>query len=87
MVRQNKAEIVEQGNRLVPRRKARQVRLEELFTVFLRALRPWRPFDIAQDMLCARYSEVRLQLAHAKSLAETIRRIKYPQRETLYRCY
>lgn len=38
--------------------------LEELITIFLRALRPWR--------LCARSPEVRLQLAHAKSLLETI---------------
>jgi hypothetical protein len=30
MVRQNKAEIVEPGNRLAPRRKARQVRIEEM---------------------------------------------------------
>jgi hypothetical protein len=30
MVRQNKAQIVEQGNRLAPRRKARQVGREEM---------------------------------------------------------
>jgi len=33
-----------------------------IFTRNLRPLRPWRPFDVAQDMLCGRYSEIRLRL-------------------------
>ena len=28
-----------------------------IFTFFLRPLRPLRPFDVAQDMLCGRYSD------------------------------
>ena len=28
-------------------------------------LRPWRPFDVAQDMLCGRYSESWLRRSHA----------------------
>ena len=30
---------------------------KNLFTVIFRPLRPLRPFDLAQDMLCGRYSE------------------------------
>jgi len=40
----------------------RQIFLRKIFTCFLRPLRPWRPFDIAQGMLCGRYSEFRLWL-------------------------
>jgi len=29
----------------------------EVIHCFLRTLRPWRSFDRAQDMLCAKYSE------------------------------
>jgi hypothetical protein len=82
MVRQNKAQIVEQGNRLAPRRKARQVGREEM-NYFGRIIHRYSP-SFAALASCARYCEVRLQLAHAKSLAETLRRIKYQQRETLH---
>jgi hypothetical protein len=34
----------------------------------LRPLRPWRPFDLAQDMLCGKYSEIQLQRRHAGAL-------------------
>ena len=40
----------------------RQIFLRKIFTRFFRPLRPWRPFDVAQDMLCERYSEFRLRL-------------------------
>jgi hypothetical protein len=29
----------------------------EIFTIIFRPLRPLRPFDFAQDMLCGRYSD------------------------------
>ena len=31
--------------------------LWEIFTIIFRPLRPLRPFDFAQDMLCGRYSD------------------------------
>jgi hypothetical protein len=42
------------------------------------------PFDVAQDMLCGRYSEFHLWLCRARTLAMFINRIKYRQRETLH---
>jgi hypothetical protein len=36
-----------------------------IFTLNLRLLRPSRPFGYAQDILCGRYSEIRLRLARA----------------------
>ena len=46
--------------------------LGEFFTVIFRPLRPLRPFDFAQDMLCARESEFRLRLCRARLFEPTL---------------
>jgi hypothetical protein len=58
--------------------------LKNCLFFILRSLRPWRPFDLAQDMLCGRYSEFHLWLYRARTLAMVINRISYQQRETLH---
>jgi hypothetical protein len=39
-------------------------RLQIIFTLNLRTLRPLRSFGVAQDMLCGRYSEIWLWGSH-----------------------
>jgi len=42
-----------------------------ILTRILRPLRPSRPFDFAQDMLCERYSELPLRLRRAGTFVVT----------------
>ena len=54
-----------QGAKYAKFGEKRRIVYQKSFTVIVRPLRPWRPFDFAQDMLCARYSEFRLRPCRA----------------------